>query len=310
MFRTKSILRLCTMAAGLAALAALGSPAAAQSSFEDGSFSAAEAADQSSGGGWPAAPETGFGGSFEPEGEAAGADRTPAEEAAEGGFGGNFEGQEEATVPEGEAETTEGTPPASTESETAAEAVNEADTQSEAETHEEVAAADADGSVSPDSSAIVDPQILAFELRNYGVPPSPWLRPGQFHAATPTVLPGGFVITTQELVNALASRNQPFIIVDVLGGEYALPNAFTAPGLAAPGNYADRTQQQAMIWLAQVTGGNPTLPIVMYCSDPMCWLSYNAALRAIAAGYSNVYWYRGGLQAWQMAGLPVVPSGL
>ncbi|WP_413872328.1 rhodanese-like domain-containing protein [Albidovulum sp.] len=49
--------------------------------------------------------------------------------------------------------------------------------------------------------------------------------------------------------------------------------------------------------------------LVFYCSDPGCWLGYNAALGAVAAGYTNVYWYRGGLQAWQMSGLPLVPSG-
>ena len=34
-------------------------------------------------------------------------------------------------------------------------------------------------------------------------------------------------------------------------------------------------------------------------------MSYNAALRAIHAGYGNVHWYRGGLEAWQRAGQPV-----
>ena len=29
-----------------------------------------------------------------------------------------------------------------------------------------------------------------------------------------------------------------------------------------------------------------------------------AALRAVAAGYGKVYWYRGGAEAWMAAGLP------
>jgi len=29
-----------------------------------------------------------------------------------------------------------------------------------------------------------------------------------------------------------------------------------------------------------------------------------AALRAVAAGYGKVYWYRGGIEAWTAAGLP------
>ena len=31
----------------------------------------------------------------------------------------------------------------------------------------------------------------------------------------------------------------------------------------------------------------------------------NASLRAIHLGYTHVYWYRGGLAAWQAAGLPL-----
>jgi rhodanese-related sulfurtransferase len=38
-------------------------------------------------------------------------------------------------------------------------------------------------------------------------------------------------------------------------------------------------------------------------------MSYNAALRAIAAGYSNVLWYRGGIEAWKAAGMPVQAAG-
>ena len=30
----------------------------------------------------------------------------------------------------------------------------------------------------------------------------------------------------------------------------------------------------------------------------------NVALRLVALGYTNVYWYRGGREAWETAGLP------
>ena len=57
--------------------------------------------------------------------------------------------------------------------------------------------------------------------------------------------------------------------------------------------------------LAKDTGGDKAWPIVFYCQGPRCWESYNAALRAGDAGYTNVYWYRGGLEAWSVAGLPL-----
>ena len=99
------------------------------------------------------------------------------------------------------------------------------------------------------------------------------------------------------------------IVIDVLGSDYGLPDAFVLQNLGSPGHFNDRTQQQASIWLNNVTGGDASYPIVLYCSDPQCWLSYNGALRVIAAGYNNVYWYRGGIRAWEMAGLNVYPTG-
>ncbi|MEP5728178.1 MAG: rhodanese-like domain-containing protein [Sulfitobacter sp.] len=155
---------------------------------------------------------------------------------------------------------------------------------------------------------VIDPQITAFELRDFGVPAQSGLRQGQFHGPTPTELPGGFIVTTDLLLQAM-NEGVEMVIIDVLGSDYSLPSAYSAPALAASGGFNDRTQQQAEVWLQQITGGVWEVPIVIYCSDPMCWLSYNASLRTMAAGYDQVFWYRGGLQAWEMAGLPLHASG-
>lgn len=55
--------------------------------------------------------------------------------------------------------------------------------------------------------------------------------------------------------------------------------------------------------LQELTGNNPGRPIVLYCR-PNCWMSWNAAKRAVAEGYRSVYWYPDGIEAWQTAGLP------
>ncbi len=160
----------------------------------------------------------------------------------------------------------------------------------------------------PQPGPQIDPQITAFETREFGVQPTQQLRQNNFHAQTPTSVPGAQLVTTQVLANAIQS-GVPVVLIDVLGSEYSLPNAYVAPALASAGSLNDRTQQQAAQWLGQITGNNKGAVIAIYCSDPMCWLSYNATLRTVAAGYTNVYWYRGGMQAWQMAGLQVTPAG-
>ena len=157
------------------------------------------------------------------------------------------------------------------------------------------------------SGPVIDPQIAVFEMRDFGVPPISSLRSGQFHAPTPTAVPGAQTVTTESLAAAMTAGMQ-MVVIDVLGGNYSLPNAYVAPELASPGGFNDRTQQRASQWLTQITGGTKDLPVVIYCSGPECGLSYNAALRTVAAGYTNVYWYRGGLDAWQMAGLQLYPA--
>jgi PQQ-dependent catabolism-associated CXXCW motif protein len=54
--------------------------------------------------------------------------------------------------------------------------------------------------------------------------------------------------------------------------------------------------------LMQATRGRKDMPLVFYCQSPQCWMSYNAALRAINAGFTNVLWYRGGVEAWRRNG--------
>ena len=49
-----------------------------------------------------------------------------------------------------------------------------------------------------------------------------------------------------------------------------------------------------------------TTPIVAYCLDIRCWLSWNTAFRLVQIGYTEVYWYRGGMASWKAADLPLV----
>ena len=44
--------------------------------------------------------------------------------------------------------------------------------------------------------------------------------------------------------------------------------------------------------------------LVFYCLAD-CWMSWNAAKRALSLGYSNVAWYREGTDGWRAAGLPL-----
>jgi rhodanese-related sulfurtransferase/ABC-type phosphate/phosphonate transport system substrate-binding protein len=50
---------------------------------------------------------------------------------------------------------------------------------------------------------------------------------------------------------------------------------------------------------------DPKRAVVFACNGAECWKSYKAAKAAVSKGFSNVYWFRGGLPEWKAAGLPV-----
>ena len=146
------------------------------------------------------------------------------------------------------------------------------------------------------------------ERQDFGVAPTAQLHAGQMHGPTPASIPGGQLITTKGLVELLRGGQVPVLVLDVLGGAEAIQGAQYAGPASQPGAFNDQTQQQFGQYLQQATNGNKEQPIVTYCLSTQCWMSYNAALRAINLGYTNVLWYRGGIEAWKQAGMPTQPT--
>jgi hypothetical protein len=56
--------------------------------------------------------------------------------------------------------------------------------------------------------------------------------------------------------------------------------------------------------MRELTGGDLNRPIVAAGWNSECFDGRNLALRLLAPDYTNVYWYRGGREAWEVAGLP------
>ncbi|MCW5750633.1 MAG: caspase family protein [Alphaproteobacteria bacterium] len=147
------------------------------------------------------------------------------------------------------------------------------------------------------------------ENRDFGVPPQDMLRPVGYHADTPLTLPGARTIYTTELLGMLASGTRP-VLVDTLDGNHhrTLPGAYWMRGA---GNVKAEGDETVSELLGRVTGGlaaSKATPVIVFCLSSQCWLSYNAARRLVLQGYNQVYWYRGGVEAWRAAGLPMVRS--
>lgn len=54
-------------------------------------------------------------------------------------------------------------------------------------------------------------------------------------------------------------------------------------------------------WLEKLRAGHPTKQLVFFCLRD-CWMSWNAAKRALSWGYGNIVWYPEGSDGWIEAG--------
>jgi len=126
---------------------------------------------------------------------------------------------------------------------------------------------------------------------------------------TPTSIPGARVIKTLEL-KELLDANKSVVVIDVLSARTpdSIPGAFKMPG-AGDGQFYAAEKSRFASALDKLTGADKTRPIVFLCYSVKCWLSYNAALYALEAGYKDVIWYRGGIMSWTGASLTFMQAG-
>jgi PQQ-dependent catabolism-associated CXXCW motif protein len=139
-----------------------------------------------------------------------------------------------------------------------------------------------------------------------------------YRAATPDTLRGGRVVATEEAEKLWRSHSASF--VDVLPRPprpKTLPEGtiwHDKPRLDIPGStwlpdtgFGELAPSMADYFakgLRKATGGDRARLLVLYCLAD-CWMSWNAAKRALSLGYSNIAWYRDGTDGWSAAGLPL-----
>ncbi|BAK78203.1 hypothetical protein NH8B_3450 [Pseudogulbenkiania sp. NH8B] len=142
-----------------------------------------------------------------------------------------------------------------------------------------------------------------------------------YRAPTPAKLPGATVLDSQTL-QALIAIHHPLLldvmaanrVPDAAGGSRwvpatprrDLPGSVWLPNVGY-GELEPAIEQYFRRQLERLSGGDLDRPLVFYCLRD-CWMSWNAARRALSYGYRAVYWYPDGSDGWQEAGLPLVDA--
>jgi PQQ-dependent catabolism-associated CXXCW motif protein len=154
-----------------------------------------------------------------------------------------------------------------------------------------------------------------------GVPEPDGYRLENYRSPTPTTLRGVKVVDTDEAEKIWRSHSASF--VDVLPRPPRprnLPEGTLwrdTPRADIPGSiwlpdtgYGELASSMAGYFskgLDKATNGDRTRILVLYCLAN-CWMSWNAAKRALSLGYSGVVWYPEGTDGWLAAGLPLQPA--
>lgn len=155
--------------------------------------------------------------------------------------------------------------------------------------------------------------IVAPALADVPEPPGFWT--GPVNSPVPATLSGGKVIHAAELAK-LIEEPRP-LIIDVSNmpkrpegmaadapwlplPHDAIPGAMWIPNVG-DGVISENMDEFFRAQLLEATDEDFDRLIVVYCHE-LCWLSWNAAKRAIGYGFRNVHWFPEGIEGWRDAG--------
>ena len=151
-------------------------------------------------------------------------------------------------------------------------------------------------------------------LLGAGVAEPGGFRMDDYNAPVPDTLTGARVVDAAGLAEALAAGA---IVIDVLPAprrparQPADQPWLPVPRMEVPGSLwwpdvgRGAINPAVDVWfrdrLASATGGDRDRSVAFYCKAA-CWMSWNAAKRAVEYGYRHVLWFPGGTEAWAEAG--------
>ncbi|SCK33354.1 TolB amino-terminal domain-containing protein [Variovorax sp. HW608] len=143
----------------------------------------------------------------------------------------------------------------------------------------------------------------ADEEADFNVPAKRELN-GTLAGWTPTTVPGATTVRTSELP-ALLQKYRPVVVDTVTHpAGRSIPGAIGLKHAGSGGTFGDSAEEHLRRKFLDLTGSSLERPIVVVGYNAERFDGYNLALRLVNLGYAHVYWYRGGREAWEVAGLP------
>jgi len=121
---------------------------------------------------------------------------------------------------------------------------------------------------------------------------------------TPRILDGARIVTAEEAAELMRkgvpiydTRNKEEYVDRHIKGAKSVP-------------YGEKSRKEVGFDAAQdkfdfaEIAQDKNSPVIFACNGAECWKSYKASVVAIKAGYTQVYWLRGGFPEWKAKGMP------
>ena len=133
----------------------------------------------------------------------------------------------------------------------------------------------------------------------------------RYQGPTPLSLHGAKSISTAQLADQVKSGT--VTVIDSRGfAEEDLPTIPNARLIdwagTLDGPKREPVLQQNFAKVMQLLQPERDKPVVVFCWSAQCWVAAHAVRRLQAIGYKTILWYRGGIEAWKAANLPVVTA--
>lgn len=119
----------------------------------------------------------------------------------------------------------------------------------------------------------------------------------QTEILSPESIPGSTIVDSEGVIKLVTSKSE-IVIIDAriksdrkqgyIEGSVSLPDIDTSCDT-----------------LSKVIPGKK-VPTLYYCNGIKCGRSAKSVKIALACGYDNIYWFRGGFEEWQNKGFPVL----
>ena len=114
---------------------------------------------------------------------------------------------------------------------------------------------------------------------------------------SPPEIPGATKVDAEGLVDLVQTQERLVVVDSRIASDRA--HGYIEGSISLPDIHTDCDNLRKL-------AHDRATPILFYCNGPKCGRSGKAVKKAIACGYTRLYWFRGGFEEWRIKGYPTI----